>query len=430
MKLVFDAEEVIYAVLDSCEAVEAICKDYKQADAWLGGEAWGIEDMVCEFVKSEDFDQDDPTFYEHAYFEEGEGVEWEYKGKRADKIDAFLPQLQRDLFNELDDSEWKQVPVCIDKATLDEARHALHLGELEGYIVAGLKTDDDPSNDDASNLRVIVDSLSTKGWEDVVEANKDNIIRQIKNLQYRKKIENEARIDENRLVRRTGAAEKEKSENRIQNPIFVYDAKKVLSAVLKDDDTLDVLSEDYTQGKKWLKREAESREQYVEACRDILGDDAIVPYDESRLSKYDARRDEGEADVWEYGDQCSEDFDEFLPQLERDLFNVLDDEKHKQISVRIKETTLGDALYALPLPSQYEGPYISDDEALHVIVESIDDWGELVKEHKDDINRQIKNLQYREKVENEARIDENRPAEKENSIDNDQKEILNNSPRR
>ena len=333
MKLVFDAEEVIYAVLDSCEAVEAICKDYKQADAWLGGEAWGIENMVCEFVKSEDFDQDDPTFYEHAYFEEGEGVEWEYKGKRADKIDAFLPQLQRDLFNELDDSEWKQVPVCIDKATLDEARHALHLGELEGYIVAGLKTDDDPSNDDASNLRVIVDSLSTKGWEDVVEANKDNIIRQIKNLQYRKKIENEARIDENRLVRRTGAAEKEK-----------------------------------------------------------------------------------------YGDQCSEDFDEFLPQLERDLFNVLDNEKHKQISVCIKETTLGDAYYALPLPLQYEGPYISDDEALHVIVESIDDWGELVKEHKDDINRQIRNLQYREKVENEA--------EKENSIDNDQKEILNNSPRR
>ena len=107
MKIVLKADSLIYSVIDADGAVEAISADNSQAEAWLKNEADAVEQMVDEIVNDDDFIMcmTNTALEEHAYLEEaGEGVEWEYKGKRAEKIDGFLPQLTRDLLREIDNS--------------------------------------------------------------------------------------------------------------------------------------------------------------------------------------------------------------------------------------------------------------------------------------------------------------------------------------
>ena len=127
VKIVLKAESLIYAVMDAEGAVDAISADNTQAEAWLGGEAWAIEKMVDEIVNDEEFDPDmtNATLDEHAYLEEGDGEVWEYQGKRAEKIDVFLPQLTRALICEIDSNLRKQVSVRIKKNALDDAYDAL-----------------------------------------------------------------------------------------------------------------------------------------------------------------------------------------------------------------------------------------------------------------------------------------------------------------
>lgn len=172
VKIVLKAESLIYAVMDAEGAVDAISADNTQAEAWLGGEAWAIEKMVDEIVNDEEFDPDmtNATLDEHAYLEEGDGEVWEYQGKRAEKIDVFLPQLTRALICEIDSNLRKQVSVRIKKNALDDAYDALSAlthGKLS----------------EIQCLRAIVESLTFEDWERLVEEHKDALRREIKNVQ-------------------------------------------------------------------------------------------------------------------------------------------------------------------------------------------------------------------------------------------------------
>ncbi len=428
MKLVFDAESVIYDLMDWPEIVEDIMEDHSKAKNWLKSSAASIRNIA------DDIAYDPASTCRHflddynIVCEEGEGEAWKYKDKRADKIDAFLPQLERDLLNEIDDRERKQISFRIKETTLDDACCALPETPIS----------------EAEQLRAIVESLSFKDWEDLVEANKDSISRQIKNLQYREKVENEARIDENR------PAEKEKPEDMKQKIRIVFDAESVLDKVIQDDFCVDEIMNDYTKAKTYLKEEAESREndvdKYMWDMTNIQPDFIPDSWDE-KISKYgDVEEGEGfddlvddlrskldsgfvddegdyscevwdsiwESSVWEYKGKKASDFDEILPQLERDLFNELDDKKCKQVSVRIKETTLNDA-YDATLNLTHGK--LNESQCLCAIVESLSaeacycyvDWEDLVKEHKDAINRKIKYLRYVQAIK--------KGIEKENSID-------------
>lgn len=205
MKLVFDAESVIYDLMDWPEIVEDIMEDHSKAKNWLKSSAASIRNIA------DDIAYDPASTCRHflddynIVCEEGEGEAWKYKDKQADKIDAFLPQLERDLLNEIDNRERKQVSLRIKQSTIRsicEALYDIRNVNFPPSYSRRLDLSDDLYDDLHISvneaLRITVDNFEKSDWKELARKHKENINRQI---QYLRQAEWEAKLDAESGVR-------------------------------------------------------------------------------------------------------------------------------------------------------------------------------------------------------------------------------------
>ena len=177
MKIVYKAEELMWGVLDCPEAQEELLEDSSKARQWLEGEAFGLQEEVHQRLDSPDYDPDmivniegeEPSYYT----EDGEGEVWEYRGKRSESVDAFLPALEAKLLRELDADTRKQITMRISEKTLDDAYDAL--------------ADITHELSEAQCLRAIVESLTFSDWEVLVTNHERQIRRAVANTQRESK---------------------------------------------------------------------------------------------------------------------------------------------------------------------------------------------------------------------------------------------------